>query len=185
MNGIVLFRSKYGSTAKYAEWIGQLCHLPISDLARMPKDLNGFDYLVIGSSVYTGKLLMRKWLKKHQQEIANKKLFIFIVGGTPEERTKEVEKIITDNISPELRSNAEIYYLAGSLNIQQLSLADKFLIRIAARLTRNVNQKQRMRNGFDQVKLSQLHGIIRSVCNYSGKIVNPEPAGFNYDERIL
>jgi menaquinone-dependent protoporphyrinogen IX oxidase len=184
MNGVVLFKSKYGSTAQYAAWIGQLCHLPVADIASVSSRLAQYDYVVVGSPVYTGKLLLRKWLKKYQQQLVNKKLFFFIVGGTPEEETTVVEKIIERNIPGELRVGSEIYYLSGSLNVQRLSLLDRLLLSVGARFTNDRNQQERMRRGFEQVKFSHLRGIIKSICNYSGQESNPEPAGTSTPQRL-
>jgi menaquinone-dependent protoporphyrinogen IX oxidase len=184
MDGIIIFKSKYGSTSQYAEWISQLCHIPATNVSCAPRDLNRFDYFVIGSSVYVGKLLMKKWLQAHQQILANKKLFFFIVGGTPEEETKQIEKMITDNIPVSLRPNAEIFYLPGGLDIAELTLRDKLLLRMGAQLTKNPQQIHRMLTGYDDVKFSHLRGIIRSICHYSGQSMNPEPAGICHGERL-
>ena len=61
MKGIVVYKGKYGATRQYAEWLGAEFALPVQPAETLTREkLFLFDYIVIGSSVYVGKLLMRK-----------------------------------------------------------------------------------------------------------------------------
>ena len=184
MNGILIFAGKYGSTERYASWIGQTCKIPVTGLKHSPRDVSEYEYVVIGSAVYSGKLLMAKWMKRHAFQLADKKLFIFIVGGTPAEETNKIEKIIRDNVSQDIRLQAEMYYLDGDLDVGHLSVPDRFRLMIAGLFIRDRNQKERIRKGFDQVKFSRLCGIIRSICAFTGSKATMEPASSFFEERL-
>ncbi len=62
--GAIIYRSKYGSTQQYAEWLGDRLNLPVFDPTTItPQQLANYDYLLIGSPIYIGKMLIRKWLQ--------------------------------------------------------------------------------------------------------------------------
>ncbi len=64
MKGLVIYSSKYGSTQQYADYISLALSIPIENAGNIhASGLASYDYLVIGSPVYIGKLLIKKWLK--------------------------------------------------------------------------------------------------------------------------
>jgi len=82
MKGLVIYKGRYGATKQYAMWIAQELGLPAASADRFPvRELSNYDYFVIGSSVYIGKLEIRKWLKKNFDILINKKIF-FVPGGS-------------------------------------------------------------------------------------------------------
>ena len=64
MNAIIIYQGKYGATKQYAIWLGEDLELRV----QAAKIINGeqlarYDTLLIGSSIYIGKLQARKWLR--------------------------------------------------------------------------------------------------------------------------
>jgi len=65
MKGLVIYKGKYGATKQYAMWIGQELQLPVASADRFHIDeLPKYDFFILGSSVYIGKLEIKDWLKK-------------------------------------------------------------------------------------------------------------------------
>lgn len=60
MKGIIIFKGKYGATGQYAEWLGKELGLPVftPDNYRT-EDIINCDFVIIGSSVYMGKLQLK------------------------------------------------------------------------------------------------------------------------------
>ena len=80
MNGIIIYQGKYGATRQYAHWLGETLQMPVSKVENVtPAVLALYDTIVIGSSVYIGRLVLRDWLKENDIRLKDKKLFIFIV----------------------------------------------------------------------------------------------------------
>ena len=53
MSGIILCRSKYGASAKYAEWISQETGFKIIDTKKADiKEVEKYDTIVLGGGVY-------------------------------------------------------------------------------------------------------------------------------------
>jgi hypothetical protein len=114
MNGIVLYRSRYGATKQYADWIGTDLRLPVIDPERVDEQLlAACDFLLIGTSVYVGELLLKAWLKGNERHLKHKKLFFFIVCAPTPDVSKH-GSIIMDNLpSPLLRPSTDIFFLPG------------------------------------------------------------------------
>ena len=81
MNGAIFFSSKYGSTAQYANWIGQATGLPLYDVKYNNADLSKYDFLILGSPIIYYKLNIHKWVKKHLSKLADKPIIFFSVSG--------------------------------------------------------------------------------------------------------
>ena len=73
LKGAVIGKSRYVATRQYAEWVGDRLDLPVFDADENILQLKNYDYLVIGSSVYMGKMLIKKWLVNHKDELGSKR----------------------------------------------------------------------------------------------------------------
>ena len=74
MNSLVIYKSKYGATSQYAEWIAADLNLRALESEEVSNvELEDHDTLIIGSSVYIGKLLISKWLKNNLSILMEKK----------------------------------------------------------------------------------------------------------------
>jgi len=169
MKGIIIYKSKYGATRQYADWLCSLLHLPaVVDDDFTGKNLQDYDYFVIGSSVYIGKLLIRDWLRKNMEVIRNKKIFLFIVCGTRPENREQLDMIVRENLAPELRNACTIYFLPGRMNRSKLSRMDRFLLKMGAMLTKNPEDKKNMSRDYDAVKKENLAPFLNTVTTYAG-----------------
>lgn len=66
MKGVVVYKTKYGATSQYAQWISKDLNLPFFEIDELDDgQLDNNGYIIIGSSVYVGKLLIEKWLKNN------------------------------------------------------------------------------------------------------------------------
>src|SRR5690242_2633417 len=99
MKGIVIYRGKYGATQQYAGWIAEELGVPVVSFDTASyKELTSTGFVVICSSVYVGRLLIRDWIKEHAGILQNKKLYLAVVCATPSSEKSRQEKILEDNI---------------------------------------------------------------------------------------
>lgn len=78
---IVIYKSKYGSTEKYAKWIGEELDCPVKaakDFAR--KDFVLYDNIIFGGCVHAGGIMGFDLIKKNMRRLEGKKIVIFAVG---------------------------------------------------------------------------------------------------------
>lgn len=168
MKGIVIYKGKYGSTKLYAEWIGEKLNLPtISSDEINGKQLTKYDFLILGSAVYIGKLLLQKWIKKNLASLHNKKLFLFSVSATPPDKAEILQGYIESSVPSEIRNKMEIYFFPGRLRIKSLSWFDHFMLKMGSLLEKNTEAKAGMlkeRDGMQKENLDELESSVSRFC---------------------
>jgi menaquinone-dependent protoporphyrinogen IX oxidase len=176
MKGLVIYKGKYGATKQYAMWIGQELQLPVASADRFPVDeLPKYDYFILGSSVYIGKLEIKNWMKKNLQLLLNKKIFFFQVAASPPEETEKRESYNRASLSPGMLEKIQFYYLPGRMIVRNLSAWDRFMLKMGARLTKDPVEKKTMLTDFDHVKKDNALPLIEAVRTFT-EICAPEMA---------
>lgn len=163
MKGIIVYKGKYGATAQYASWLGSALNLQVlkTDIANTDKVSNA-RYVIIGTSVYIGKLQVASWLKKNVSVLKGKKLIFFIVGGTPLNEAAKLNGYYTQGVPAELRQTASIHFLPGSLQFSRLSLMDKILLRMGARLAAAKGEKMHV-GDYNDVKREHIAPVVQEA----------------------
>jgi menaquinone-dependent protoporphyrinogen IX oxidase len=167
MKGIVIYKGKYGATKQYAEWLGQALSLPVVTTENINgNQLKEFDYLLMGSSVYIGKLQIKKWLKMNTSVISDKKVFFFQVAASPPEEKEKRQAYNQTSIPEELRNKFEFYFLPGRMIMKKLSWLDRFMLKIGARFTKDPEAKKGMLTEFDAVSKDKIYEMSAAVKKY-------------------
>ena len=163
MKGTIVYKGKYGATKQYAEWLGKALDATIVTPEKFTApDLLYSDYIVIGSSVYIGELQLHAWLRENADMLKTKKLFLFIVCGTPSTDKEKTEMIIKRNIPTSLQQS-EIYFFPGRVIRQQLSWKDRLLLRIGSMFAKKPAEKETMSKDFDRVAHDHINPLVNSV----------------------
>ena len=168
MKGLVIYKGKYGATKQYAMWIGQELQLPVASADRFhANELMKYDYFILGSSVYIGKLEIKDWLKKNFYVLQNKKIFFFQVAGSPAEQIEKRESYNKASLSPAILKNIQFYYLPGRMIMRNLSGWDRFMLKMGAKLTKDPVEKKTMLTDFDNVKKENIIPLIEAVKTFT------------------
>jgi menaquinone-dependent protoporphyrinogen IX oxidase len=164
MNGIIIYKGKYGATRQYANWLSEEFKLPALQPGNWAdKDIRDCGYIILGSSVYVGKLQLKKWLIKHAAELVNKRIFLFVVSGTPLNETGKLDNYARLSVPPKVLEKCSVYYLPGRLIYNNLSFTDKLLLRMGAMLAGSSKRKKMMLTDYDQVRKENLDGLVKAV----------------------
>ena len=170
MNGIVIYKSKYGATARYAQWVSAELKLPYFGIDEIDSgDLNEYDFAVLGTSVYMGKMLIKKWLKNNLKGLGNKKIYLFVVCGTPLEQKDKLNSYITASVPEEIRNKCDIFFLPGKLKKEELSWMDLVALKMGARAAKSSEVKKAMLTDYNKVKKENLAELIVAVNSASVK----------------
>ena len=135
---LVAYATKYGSTEKIAEKIGEVliqAELP-TDVIRVDRvrDLTQYKAVILGSAVYIGKWRKEAvgFLKKNEQVLAEKPVWLFSSGPTGEGDPVELLKgwRIPGEIQPlvERIKPRDIAVFHGSLEMEKVGSLDRWLI---------------------------------------------------------
>lgn len=131
LSGVVVFKSRYGATQQYAEWIRKELHIPMIDPERLDdRVLAVCDFVVIGTPVYRGKMLIADWLRENQERLRGTRLFFFIVCSHFADREQQM-RMIRDNIPGGMLASCDAWFLAGRVIVAGLSEADALYLDLA------------------------------------------------------
>ena len=166
---VVIYKSKYGATEQYARWIAEELNC---DLMRAEdfksKHLYQYDNIIFGGGLRAGGIKGFELIRKHRRILKEKKVVIFVVGLSVDdkENRKEVRDINLDK--PELRG-LTLYYCKGSFKPEDVTGLDKSIIKVCikmlepTRYTGTEAQKQLykdMTEGADYVDRKYIEPIV-------------------------
>jgi len=168
MKGLVIYKGKYGATKQYAMWIGQELQLPVASADHFPvEELSNYDYFILGSSVYIGKLEIKDWLKKNFDLLQNKKILFFQVSASPAEQIEKRESYNNASLPPSILKKIQFYYLPGRMIMRNLSAWDRFMLKMGAKFTKDPVEKKTMLTDFDHVKKEKVIPVIEAVRKFT------------------
>ena len=158
MNGAIFYSSKYGSTAQYANWIGEATGLPVFNVKDANADPSNYDFLILGSPILYYKLSIRKWVKSNWSVINNKPIIFFTVSGAP--AGAKLDGWIQDSLPEDLISKMEHVALRGRQIPKELSWWDRLLLIIGALKNPDPIARQEELRGFDYMDKSSIEPIV-------------------------
>lgn len=122
----ILYKSKYGTTRQYAEWIAEETG---GDLFVLPKvtlsQLEPYETIIVGGGLYAGGMLGFSFFKKNFKALSAKKLVVFSVGASFD-TPKNTDTIKKTNLTGEMLEKVSYFHLRGGLDYPAMKLADRF-----------------------------------------------------------
>lgn len=128
MKNIVVYESKYGSTEKYAKWIGEELNCKVSKISDVTtEELLNYDNIVFGGWLHAGKIKGFKDIYENIHKFKHKNLILFYVGLSimDDKIYEEVKKKNFANVD-----NIKQFYLRGAFNYEKLTILDKLMMNI-------------------------------------------------------
>ena len=126
MKNIVVYKSKYGSTEKYAKWIGEELNCKVSKIGDINiDDLLNYDNIVFGGWLHAGSIKGFKQIYKDIDKLKNKNLIVFSVGLSIMD-DKILEEVNKNNFKD--TDNIKHFYLRGAFNYKNLTAPDKLMM---------------------------------------------------------
>jgi len=124
----VIYKSKYGSTERYARWIAEETGADLFKSAdASPNKLKGYDVLVFGGGLYAVNIIGISVLKNNFDKFKGKKLVVFSVGISPESQ-KALDSVREKNFSQPMQESIRFFHLRGALNYDKMSPKHKFMM---------------------------------------------------------
>lgn len=138
MKGIVLYKSKYGNTKQYAQWIADELGFELRDFSQFKKkEIDNYEPIIFGTGVYMGKM---NQLKKALKYFTNKPITIFACAGN-EGIEKDIQDIKTNNFTPEELAYHHFFYLPGGVDFSKVKGMMKFMINIFRKVVEKKKNK--------------------------------------------
>ncbi|MBU1240440.1 flavodoxin domain-containing protein, partial [Myxococcota bacterium] len=135
MKTLIFFSTKHGAAEKFARLISDA--LPGSEVRNAADgaaiSFEDYDALIIGSSLYAGRMQkrFRKLISSNLHAILKKPVYLFVVGG-------EKDKYLTaarENLPPELMEHAACVEYAGHIyDLKQMNFFERLIMRMVAKV---------------------------------------------------
>ncbi|MDP4180993.1 MAG: flavodoxin domain-containing protein [Bacillota bacterium] len=124
----VVYKSKYGSTEKYAKWIAEDARCEIFKANEINADrLSEYDTIVYCGGLYAGGILGFSLIKNNYKKFCDKKLIVVAVGATLK-KDEAIEEVRNHNLSNEMKDNTQFFILRGGLNYKKMNVIDRILM---------------------------------------------------------
>ncbi len=125
---VVVYKSKYGTTEKYAQWIADETGAAIYKSGDISADgLKEYDIIVYCGGLYAGGMLGFSFIKKNYKKLCNKKLIAVAVGATLK-KDGALEELKNQNLTAEMKDKTPFFLLRGGLNYEKMNFIDRFFM---------------------------------------------------------
>ena len=127
MNAIVIYKSKYGSTKAYAQWIAEeLDCMAVNAKETKIDDILGYDTIIYGGGLYAEVIAGVGLITKNIDKLSGKKLVVYSTGITPPDcREYYDDLVLKKNFKPEMLGKIKIYNFMGKMVLDELSVVHR------------------------------------------------------------
>ncbi len=136
MKTIVIYKSKYGSTKAYGQWIADAldCKLIEAKEATIPTLLE-YDTIIYGGGLYAEKISGLYFITKNYDKLKSKNIIVYTTGITPLDcREYYDEMVLKKNLKPDMIGKIKVYNYLGKMVIDELSMVHKGAIKTLKKL---------------------------------------------------
>ena len=159
MKGAIFFSTKYGSTAQYANWIGDATGLPVFNVKEANADLSTYDFLILGSPIIYYKLSIHKWVKRHLASLESKPIIFFSVSGAG--AGPKLDGWIADSLPENFILKMNHVALRGRQIHEELTLYDRMMLKIGGLSNKDPQARKEELEGFDYMDKSSIEPILK------------------------
>ena len=127
MKTIVIYKTKYGSTKAYAEWIAEALGCCAVDAKTVKAaDLAKYDTIIYGGGLYAEVINGVTLITKNIEKLRDKKIIIFTTGITPMDcRDYYDTYVIEKNFKTGVPENIKLFNYPGKMVLNELSLVHR------------------------------------------------------------
>ncbi|WP_407312702.1 flavodoxin domain-containing protein [Desulfosporosinus sp. SB140] len=139
MNTLIAYATKYGSVEKCTKTLAEklMGNVEQYNLAIVkPKDLSGYDNVIIGGSIYAGRIQkpVTEFCLKNLEVLKQKKIGLFICGMLSDQAEAELNKAF----APELLTIAVIKeFFGGELKFQKINFVERFMVKMVSKMDKS------------------------------------------------
>ncbi|MCL2198438.1 MAG: flavodoxin domain-containing protein [Defluviitaleaceae bacterium] len=147
----VIYKSKYGMTKRYAEWISEALNAPVFEASNIkPSQLGDYDTVIYGGGLYANGIDGVKLVTQNPC----KALIVFTVG-LADPKITDYTPILEKTFSPEQLSKTKTFHLRGGIDYKKLSLIHKGMM---AMVKKAVDKKAPDKRTSDDIGILETYG---------------------------
>lgn len=129
MKGIIIYKSKYGATKRYANWLAEETGFDCIDVKNAKvEELKEYDTIIFGGGIHASGIAGLSFLKKNIDKLSDKKVVVFCVGASPYDE-EGFKKIVAHNMTDSI-SNIPCFYCRGIWDLASMNFLDRTLCKM-------------------------------------------------------
>lgn len=126
MRGIILYKSKYGTTERYATLLSYEMGFYLTKVSDADIDVvSTYDVIVLCGGIYASKIAGLSFLRRHIGELKGKRIMVFCCGASPYDESA-FNDIVASNLKGELQG-IPCFYGRGALDMKNLTFKDRMI----------------------------------------------------------
>ncbi len=129
---IVVYKSCYGFTEKYAGWIAQEIGADLAEAGKIKAELlQNYDTIIYGGGLYAGGVNGLSLITKAFPTIKDKDLYLFTVGAADvhdEENIANIRRSLSKALTPEMREKIKLFHFRGGIDYPRLSFSHRIMM---------------------------------------------------------
>lgn len=161
MSGVIIYRSSYGSTKQYAEWIREETGFEIFDSRAKDIPWNS-DTVVIGCPIIANKPFLLSWMQKHWDRLKGKNVVLFTTSGA-DPAVAPVDEWLAKALPEAMKEKIAVFPLAGRFVYDKLGGAHKLMMKMGAMLLRDEGIKNQIAHPVDGVNRENLAPLLQHL----------------------
>ena len=136
MTTIVIYKTKYGSTKTYAEWIANELGCEAVDVKSIKiDDILGYDTITYGGGLYSEVINGVTLITKNFEKLMNKKLIVYTTGITPIDCRGYYDTYVLDkNFKPHMLEKIRIFNFLGKMVTEELSMPHRAALKMLKKI---------------------------------------------------
>ena len=136
MKTVVLYRSKYGSTKQYAEWIAEdlNCDCINADNFKV-SDFDKYDTVIYGGGLYAESISGISLITKNMDKLEGKKIIVYSTGITPLDCREYYDKMVIErSFKFDITGKIKVYNFLGKMILEELFVPHRLAIKSLKKL---------------------------------------------------
>ncbi|MET1132107.1 MAG: flavodoxin domain-containing protein [Aeromicrobium sp.] len=129
MKTLVVHASKYGSTERYAEWIGEALGASVmADDEVSPEQLAAHETVAFCSAIYGPTLRGSRLLRRGMELFTDTRWVLMTVGLSDPALTTKRDELVAAKFPPDLRDRLVVAHVRGAMDRHRLSLVERSMM---------------------------------------------------------
>jgi len=158
MNPVVVYKSKYGSTKTYAEWISKELGCSVFDAKDVKiNDLLKYDTIIYGGGLYAEVIAGVTLITKNIEKLEGKRIVVFTTGITPINCRDYYDKLVVEkNFKGYTKERIKVFNFLGKMILDELSFVHRTAIKSLKKL---MSEKENP---------SEMEKLLITLCDCDG-----------------
>lgn len=127
--GVILYRSKYGATKKYASWLEEATGFDCMETPNATVDaVKQYETIILCGGIYASGIAGLSFLKKNMEKLKGSKILVFCVGASPYDEGA-FHEVKAHNMTGTLQE-VPLFYGRGMWDESRMTFVDRTLCKL-------------------------------------------------------